>query len=121
MFAHMADPPTAELIRYNKVACADAWIMLARRDRRVKALLVKLTTGSAWSAVLMAHVPILLPVLMRKGILPGGALFGGAPFNSMPGMGADDGGSVTDNWPYGAAEDFPGTVPFGQNGSGAGS
>lgn len=110
MLASMTDPPTAEVIRVQKGACADAWVILGRRDKRVKALLVKLTTGSAWGAVFMAHMPIVLPLLMRKGILPGGALFGGAPFAAMPDM-PSDGGSVTDDWPYDATL-FDGTVPF---------
>lgn len=113
MLASMADPPTAEIIRVQKEACADAWVILGRRDRRVKALLVKLTTGSAWGAVFMAHMPIVLPLLMRKGILPGGALFGGAPFNAFPDT-PGDGGSVTDDWPY-DPNLFNGTVGF--NGS----
>jgi hypothetical protein len=115
MFAHMADPMTAELIKSQKEACADAWVILARRDARVKALLKRLTTGSAWGAVMMAHIPIILPLLMRKGILPGGALFGGAPFNNMQGVGSD-GGSQTDDWPYDTSL-FDGTVGFGSNGS----
>lgn len=119
MLASMTDPPTAEILRVQKGACADAWVILGRRDRRVKALLVKLTTGSAWGAVFMAHVPIVLPLLMRKGILPGGALFGGAPFNHMP-EAPGDGGSVTDNWPY-DVNLFDGTVPFGGNENGSAS
>lgn len=113
MLASMTDPPTAEVIRIQKGACADSWVILGRRDKRVKALLVKLTTGSAWGAVFMAHVPIVLPLLMRKGILPGGALFGGAGFSVMPDA-PSDGGSVTDDWPY-DVDLFNGTVPF--NGS----
>jgi hypothetical protein len=110
MLAYMTDPPTAEVLKVQKEACADAWVMLARRDARVRALLRKLTTGSAWGAVFMAHMPIVLPLLMRKGILPGGALFGGAPFNAMPNVG-DDGGSVSDDWPY-DVNLFNGSVPF---------
>jgi hypothetical protein len=119
MLASMTDPPTAEILRVQKGACADAWVILGRRDKRVKALLVKLTTGSAWGAVFMAHMPIVLPLLMRKGILPGGALFGGAPFNMMPDV-PGDGGSVTDDWPYDSAL-FDGTVPFSGNGDGGAS
>lgn len=111
--AAMIDPEAMVLIQQNKAKCADAWIILARRDRRVKALLVKLTTGSAWSAVIMAHGAIVLPLLMKKGILPGGALFNGAGFQAMPGFGGD-GGSQTDGWPY-DVDAFSGTVGF-QNG-----
>jgi hypothetical protein len=119
MIAYMADPTTAELIKTQKEACADAWVILARRDARVKALLKRLTTGSAWGALVMAHLPIVLPLLMRKGILPGGALFGGAPFNAFPG-GGSDGGSVSDDWPY-DVNLFNGTVGFDANGHGGAS
>jgi hypothetical protein len=70
------DPVTTELIQVNSENCVNAWVDLAQKDKRVEQLLMKLTTGSAWGGVVMAHAPIALALMARKGVLPGGALFG---------------------------------------------
>lgn len=112
MVAFMADPFAAELIGQNKERCADAWIDLAKQDTRVAKLLRKITTGAGWGAVFAAHLPILLPIMMRRGILPGGALFNGAPFNAMADQAPNEGPA-----PFPPDDLFNGTVNFGGNGS----
>jgi hypothetical protein len=110
MVAFFADPFTAELIAQNKERCTDAWIELARQDKRVERLLRRVTMGAGYGAVFAAHLPIILPVMMRHGILPGGALFNGAPFNAAYGNGQQEPPS------YPQDGEFPGTVNFGGNG-----
>lgn len=46
----------------------DAWENLARTNPRIRAFLLKLVTGGAWSAVFEAHLPILLAIVMKDGI-----------------------------------------------------
>lgn len=46
----------------------DAWENLARTNPRIRAFLLKLVTGGAWSAVFEAHMPILLAIVMKDGI-----------------------------------------------------
>lgn len=48
--------------------CGEAWDDLARTNPRVRAFLMKLISGGAWGAVLMAHLPILLAIIMKDGI-----------------------------------------------------
>lgn len=48
--------------------CGEAWEDLARVNPRVRAFLMKLLKGSGWSAVFMAHLPILMAILMKEGI-----------------------------------------------------
>jgi hypothetical protein len=48
--------------------CGEAWDELARTNPRVRKFLLKLITGGAWSAVFMAHAPILLAIIMKEGI-----------------------------------------------------
>lgn len=86
MACYMWDPFVSELIGNSKVQCADAWIDLARKDAKVLRLLERMTTGSAYGALLMAHIPIVIPVLAKHGIVPGGALFTGGVMNSMTGV-----------------------------------
>lgn len=52
----------------NAEDCGEAWDDLARTNPRVRALLMKLISGGAWGAVLMAHLPILLAIVMKDGI-----------------------------------------------------
>jgi hypothetical protein len=48
--------------------CGEAWDELARTNPRVRRFLLKLITGGAWTAVFMAHAPILLAVIMKERI-----------------------------------------------------
>lgn len=48
--------------------CGEAWDELARTNPRVRAFLLKLITGGAWGAVIMAHLPILMAIVMKDGI-----------------------------------------------------
>lgn len=84
MAAFMFDPFASEQIRLTKEACTDAWIDLARQDPKVERMLKRLTTGSAWGGVIMAHASLVIPIMASRGIMPGGALFGGAAMNAMP-------------------------------------
>lgn len=117
MMCYMFDPFSAEMIGATKHACADAWIELAERDKRVAAFLKRITTGSAWGGVIMAHLSMVLPILARKGIVPGGALFGGGLMNAIP-----DPPSDADMEEFAAAADAfarQGFVTADQNGHGA--
>lgn len=86
MAALMFDPFVSEAIGQTKIQIADAWIDLAQKDPKVLKLLEKLTTGSAWGGVVMAHAPLIIPILAKYGIVPGGALFGGKIMNATNGI-----------------------------------
>lgn len=46
----------------------EAWEEIARTNPRIRAFLLRLLEGSAWSNLFMAHLPVLLAVLMKEGI-----------------------------------------------------
>lgn len=46
----------------------EAWEEIAKTNPRVRAFLLRLISGGAWSSLLMAHAPIMLALLMRDGI-----------------------------------------------------
>lgn len=107
----LGDMETAALIGSNADSCVDAWITLAQQDRRVENFLTKITTGSAWGGVVMAHAGIVIPMLAKRGILPGGALFGG--FGNM--------GGDADSSPVSPPIPDDGIVTVNGNGDGAGN
>lgn len=45
-----------------------AWDQLAKTNPRVRAFLLKCLTGGAWGALVMAHAPIAMAVVMKDGI-----------------------------------------------------
>lgn len=90
MIFYMFDQESASIISQAKDKCADSWIDLAEKDKKVKEILTKLTTGSAWGGVAFAHVPLVLPLLAKRGWFPGGALFGGHLMNAMHDAGSED-------------------------------
>lgn len=83
MAAKFLDPEVSDMISKAKDDCADAWIDLAQRDTGVKNMLTKLTTGAGWSGVVMAHMTLVIPILAKRGWVPGGALFNGALMNRV--------------------------------------
>lgn len=48
--------------------CGEAWEELARTNPRIRRVLLKMISGGAWGAVLMAHAPIFMAVIMKDGI-----------------------------------------------------
>lgn len=90
MGAQLLDPEAAAIIGATKEDCADAWIELAEKDVKVKNMLTKLTTGAGWGGVVMAHMTLVIPILAKRGWVPGGALFGGQLMNSMSGVAGAD-------------------------------
>lgn len=48
--------------------CGEAWDDLARQNPRIRAFLLKLITGGSWMALLWAHAPIFLAIIMKDGI-----------------------------------------------------
>lgn len=50
------------------VTVGEAWEDLARTNPRVRAFLMRLIAGGAWSQVLMAHAPVLMAILMKDSI-----------------------------------------------------
>lgn len=49
----------------DDVTVGEAWEEIAKVNPRVRAALLKLITGGAWSQLLMAHAPIFMAVLMK--------------------------------------------------------
>lgn len=50
------------------VTVGEAWENLARGNPRIRAFLMKMMAGGAWSAVFMAHAPVLMAVMMKDAI-----------------------------------------------------
>lgn len=48
--------------------CGEAWDELARTNPNVRRTLMKLISGGAWGAVIMAHAPIAMAIIMKDGI-----------------------------------------------------
>lgn len=64
----------------DDVTVGEAWEELARTNPRVRAFLMKLMTGGAWTQLFMAHAPIFLAVIMKESIrkhIPMGGLIDG--------------------------------------------
>lgn len=56
----------------------EAWEEIARTNPRIRAFLLRMLEGSAWSSLFMAHAPVFLAVLMKENIrrhLPFNRLF----------------------------------------------
>jgi hypothetical protein len=52
----------------DDVTVGDAWEELARTNPRIRAFLMRLMVGGAWSALFTAHLPILMAIAMKDGI-----------------------------------------------------
>lgn len=50
------------------VTVGEAWEEVARLNPRIRALLMKLISGGAWSQLFMVHAPLLLAVLMKESV-----------------------------------------------------
>lgn len=72
------DPMVGQIISDHADRAADAWLDLAQKDAKVRKLLEKLTTGSAWGDVAMVHISMAIPILATRGLL------GGFPMPSAP-------------------------------------
>ena len=62
----------------DDVTVGDAWEALARSNPRVRAFLLKMLAGGAWSGVFAVHGPVLMALLMKDAIrarIPFGRLF----------------------------------------------
>lgn len=75
----------------------DAWENLAKTNPRIRAFLLKMLTGGAWTQLVMAHAPIFMAIAMKDGIR-----------ERIPFMGMAD-AFLTDDDETGAG----GTVPSG--------
>jgi hypothetical protein len=52
----------------DDVTVGDAWETLARSNPRVRAFLLRLLAGGAWSGIITAHLPVLMAILLKDGI-----------------------------------------------------
>jgi hypothetical protein len=52
----------------DDVTVGEAWEDLAKANPRIRRFLLKLVTGSAWGAVVMAHAPIFMAFLLKDSI-----------------------------------------------------
>lgn len=52
----------------DDVTVGDAWEDLAKQNPRIRAALLKLMHGGAWTGLVTAHLPILLAIAMKPGI-----------------------------------------------------
>ena len=62
----------------DDVTVGDAWETLARSNPRVRAFLLRLLAGGAWSGIVAVHGPVLMALLMKDAIrsrIPFGRLF----------------------------------------------
>lgn len=48
--------------------CGEAWDDIARQNPRIRAFLLKMITGGSWMALVWAHAPIVMAVVMKDGI-----------------------------------------------------
>lgn len=59
----LKDPPVAKAILEQARPCAESLDELAKQNEAVRAALIAMTTTGAWSAVAIAHAPILFAIL----------------------------------------------------------
>jgi hypothetical protein len=52
----------------DDVTVGDAWEQLARTNPRVKAFLMRMLAGGAWSGLVAAHAPVFMALLMKDSI-----------------------------------------------------
>lgn len=67
------------VIGANAQALGHAWAELAREDKRVKAALDKMLTGSAWGGVVMATGTVAMGIAANHGVFDNIPMFGGEP------------------------------------------
>lgn len=73
----------------DDVTVGEAWEELARTNPRVRAFLMKMLVGGAWSQLFMAHMPIFLAIVMKEGIrkhLPFGSILEATLGEDSPGQ-----------------------------------
>lgn len=59
------DKPVAEAVIQQAEACAKSLDELAKQNESVRKALITLTTTGAWGAVMVAHAPILIAVMVN--------------------------------------------------------
>lgn len=52
----------------DDITVGEAWEEVAKTNPRIRAFLLKMITGGAWSQLIMAHAPIFLAIMMKDGI-----------------------------------------------------
>lgn len=52
----------------DDVTVGEAWEELAKANPRIRAFLLKLISGGAWTQLFMAHAPIFLAVILKPGV-----------------------------------------------------
>lgn len=52
----------------DDITVGEAWEEVARLNPRIRAILMRLISGGAWSQLLMVHAPLLLAILMKESI-----------------------------------------------------
>lgn len=50
------------------ITVGEAWEEVARLNPRIRAMLMKLISGGAWSQLFMVHAPLLLAILMKESV-----------------------------------------------------
>lgn len=66
----MLDTFDGMAIAQGAESLAHSWIVLAETDPKVKKFLVKVTTGSGWGAVIVAHALVALPIIEHHDMMP---------------------------------------------------
>jgi len=80
---------------------AQAWVALAKADKRVLAALRKVVVGNAWGGVIFAHLAIAVPIAANHNLLPAAA---GAALSMLT---PDEGGAVVPLHPEAETDEAP--------------
>lgn len=59
---------STQKIDEDDLTVGEAWEQLAKTNPRIRAFLLKMLSGGAWTGLFTAHLPILLAVMMKDGI-----------------------------------------------------
>lgn len=73
----------------DDVTVGEAWEELAKTNPRIRAFLMKILVGGAWSQLFMAHMPIFLAIIMKDSIrqhMPFGRLLDATLSEDSPGQ-----------------------------------
>jgi len=58
------------VVAQNAPKLADSWAALAEKDPKVRKALMKMLTGTSWSAVLIAHAMVAVPIMQHHKLIP---------------------------------------------------
>lgn len=86
VYSLAGDQWAANHITNSAPTVAEAWYKLAQESPAVRRVLEKMTTGSAWGAVIFSTGGMVVPLLAHHGLLPAqvGVLLGGEQDNGGP-------------------------------------